>query len=269
MFCKDCVARGAEVQMGDNKVPITCLEQCPAKFSMGVLGKALSPVVFSAYLQKLQMEEIKSAGIEGLESCPECNFCTIIANAEERVFSCLNPNCLRQTCRLCKEKSHIPLKCDEVEKDAEAKARTKVEEALTEAMVRTCWNCQTPFFKEEGCNKMSCPKCGKHMCYICRNKVQDYNHFYGQGSTPLPGRCPLYTDVKSLHAVEVSKAAEKAMSEANVSLNIALEKPREGFNLAENYVPPVPQHQRPQNLQVRPNAHLEHQRPHRPPPNFR
>ena len=24
------------------------------------------------------------------------------------------------------------------------------------------------FFKEEGCNKMKCPKCGQSMCYLCR-----------------------------------------------------------------------------------------------------
>ena len=35
------------------------------------------------------------------------------------------------------------------------------------------------FLKEEGCNKITCP-CKATMCYICRAKNVDYNHFYGQ-----------------------------------------------------------------------------------------
>ena len=35
------------------------------------------------------------------------------------------------------------------------------------------------FFKEEGCNKMMC-SCGAQMCYLCKQPVKDYSHFYGQ-----------------------------------------------------------------------------------------
>ena len=35
------------------------------------------------------------------------------------------------------------------------------------------------FFKEEGCNKMMC-SCGAQMCYLCKQPVEDYSHFYGQ-----------------------------------------------------------------------------------------
>lgn len=85
---------------------------------------------------------------------------------------------IRFGARLCKEPSHIPLKCDEV-KNTDA-ARLYLEEKMTEALVRKCWSCGRTFFKEDGCNKMSCV-CGAQMCYICDKPVNDYRHFEGQG----------------------------------------------------------------------------------------
>ena len=50
------------------------------------------------------------------------------------------------------------------------------EEQMTEAKIRRCPKCNTQFFKEEGCNKMTC-RCQCTMCYICRQFKIDYNHF--------------------------------------------------------------------------------------------
>lgn len=80
--------------------------------------------------------------------------------------------------RLCKEPNHVPLKCDEVKTDA---ARLYLEEKMTEALIRKCYNCGRTFFKEDGCNKMTCV-CGALMCYICDKPVKGYDHFQGQGS---------------------------------------------------------------------------------------
>lgn len=78
--------------------------------------------------------------------------------------------------RLCNEPNHIPLRCEEVEKEKETSYRTFVENKMTEAMIRTCWHCKKRFFKVEGCNKMTCT-CGASMCYLCRKPIKDYDHF--------------------------------------------------------------------------------------------
>ncbi|CAG2064970.1 unnamed protein product, partial [Timema podura] len=132
-------------------------------------------------LQRKQMEEVKAAGIEDLESCPFCDFATILPN-DDKVFRCLNLDCMKESCRLCKELNHVPLRCDEVEKSEEIKLRTYIEDRMTQALVRTCWKCKRNFVKEDGCNKMTC-SCGAKMCYICRKPVEDYSHFNGQGGT--------------------------------------------------------------------------------------
>ena len=86
--------------------------------------------------------------------------------------------------------------------------RKRIEEQLTEAMIRECWKCKVKYYKEQGCK----------MCYLCKQPVKDYTHFYDPGALDTSaldnsGRCPISTDTKKLHKQEVAKAAEKAKEE--------------------------------------------------------
>lgn len=85
--------------------------------------------------QKKQLAEIKAAGIEELEVCPFCDFATIPAPGD-KIFRCLNAECMKESCRECKEPSHVPLRCDEVESDKDVKARTYIENKMSEALLR-------------------------------------------------------------------------------------------------------------------------------------
>merc|ERR1719318_1631074 len=183
MYCKECISRGTSVAIGDGKTIIECLGHCQEEIGWQELQKALAPNVLSKLLQRRQAEEVGAAGLDSLVTCPFCPYQTIMENVDDRILACRNPDCGRESCRLCKEPSHVPLRCDEVEKKDEEEARKKIEEQLSEAMIRECWKCKAKYFKEEGCNKMTCPKpnCGAKMCYLCKQPVKDYTHFYGQG----------------------------------------------------------------------------------------
>jgi len=234
MFCKDCLRRGAGVQIGDQKTQISCLIACGSTFPLTVLQSKLSSLVFSRLLQKRQHEEIQAAGLDDLVQCPACNFAAIMPDPTDKVVRCGNPECGKESCRLCQEDNHIPLTCDEVEKDSDVADRVRLENAMTEAMLRSCVACQKKFFKEDGCNKMKC-ECGATMCYLCRKPVPDnYSHFYGQGADPKDGTCPLWSDNKNLHKEEVFQAAKRAKKDLNKNVKYDptknLEKPPEGFN---------------------------------------
>ena len=119
-----------------------------------------------------------------------------------QVFTCQNPECGKESCRLCHELSHIPQRCEEVENDAEVKKRTYIENAMTEALIRQCWKCKKPIIKQGGCNHMTCV-CGAEMCYLCKQPWMGYDHkctFKGVHRTE-----------KALHQNEVASAAEEAM----------------------------------------------------------
>ena len=45
-----------------------------------------------------QIQAMHLAGIKILETCPSCGFADIPAD-EERVFRCLNAECMKETCR--------------------------------------------------------------------------------------------------------------------------------------------------------------------------
>ena len=114
---------------------------------------------------------------------------------------------------------------------------------MTDAMIRACVKCGNRFFKEEGCNKMTC-NCGQTMCYLCRQPIEKgYTHFYGQGASPVKGKCPLWSDNVNLHKSEVLKAAEVA-KETVGSITLKhdptkdLVKPPEGFDPQALHAPP-------------------------------
>ena len=89
------------------------------------------------------------AGIEGLEHCPFCPYATVLEVPKnvDKIFRCLKPGCLVESCRLCKKPAHIPLPCTEVEEDEEVKRRTRIENKMAEALIRKCISCQTPYIK--------------------------------------------------------------------------------------------------------------------------
>ena len=152
--------------------------------------------------------------LKSLAQCPHCDFKMLFENSEEKLFRCQNPDCLCVTCRFCKEENHLPLRCSEVEKKSDANSRHAVEEAMTNARVRSC-KCGQRYYKTEGCNKMTCTSCGGLSCYVCRAdipKKTDYGHFCqhprnpGQGCPSNCGKCNLFSNSEEDDALAVKDA---------------------------------------------------------------
>ena len=103
MFCRECVRRGAEVAIGEGKTVIDCFAGCSHTIGDDFLRMVLSSPVFEQLQQRRQMEEVEAAGLEDLEKCPACTFAVIMTNTQFTVLICGNPNCRKETCRLCGE----------------------------------------------------------------------------------------------------------------------------------------------------------------------
>jgi hypothetical protein len=114
------------------------------------------------------------------------------------------PRCTIVYCCKCNElaKAHQDKTCEQVKLEKkqrlQADSRNRVASAMTAAVVRQCPGCRAPFFKEVGCNKMTCPGCNTLSCYICHQKIADYDHFCKAPHCDHRscGKCILFTDSK-------------------------------------------------------------------------
>ncbi|KAL4909303.1 hypothetical protein BDW74DRAFT_146351 [Aspergillus multicolor] len=231
-FCFTCLRRSAENQIGLMKYTIQCFDVsgCQARFERSQLREVLGSSVMEKLDSLQQEDEIRLAALDGLEDCPFCSYKAVLPPVEEdREFRCENSSCKVVSCRLCKEKSHVPQTCDEFRKDKGLSERHQVEEAMSNALIRKCPKCQLPIVKESGCNKMTCTKCHTLMCYVCQKDItqEGYAHF-GRGCHQDDGRA---NDRERREIQKAERAAiDKILAEnpdiSEEQIRVGHEKPR-------------------------------------------
>lgn len=215
-FCFGCVEGLADTQVGMLQYEMLCMDAsgCCAKLSREDVGRAIPIITFDRLEFNQQQAEIAAAKIEGLEQCPSCDYQAICGDLlEEPLFNCQNSECCVVSCRKCRKLNHVPKTCEEAAKDRIQSLRHMIEEARSEAIIRTCRHCQAKIIKDFGCNKMNCTRCGSIFCYNCNADISAlgnnaYTHFD-------PTRCILYdTPNVDRHEGEADKAEKEAIAKA-------------------------------------------------------
>eukprot|EP00698_Gefionella_okellyi_P002050 TRINITY_DN11929_c0_g2_i3.p1 TRINITY_DN11929_c0_g2~~TRINITY_DN11929_c0_g2_i3.p1 ORF type:complete len:824 (+),score=205.64 TRINITY_DN11929_c0_g2_i3:84-2555(+) len=208
LFCRSCIQSYAGTAIfGEGKLELKCMSTdgaCTGIFPPAVLRACLEAKAWERYTERLQEESLLSANVDIVR----CYACHDGYELEADVPELHCPKCNKKTCRLCKKEVHPGLRCDQVE--AGQSMRLSVEEEMTRALVRTCLKCKVEFFKEEGCNKMTC-RCGAIQCYLCKSDISkaNYTHFC---QTPhcehkTCKKCILFTDSIQQDAQAVRDAA--------------------------------------------------------------
>ena len=220
-FCFECALRNVMEEIGQSRYKLQCMDGsgCKASFNHEQKQRFLDEKTFEAFERGHQQAQIRLANLEGLSKCPFCDFAAICPPIDiDREFRCSNPECEKISCRLCKVESHTPLSCEEAKKENGVSERHIVEEARTEALLRTCPKCNVKIMKEDGCNKVVCP-CGGWLCDYCGKDItkDGYNHFEGGvngGGTAIPGRkCPTYDDLQIRRKTDLDKAEAEALKQ--------------------------------------------------------
>lgn len=228
-FCLSCARKLAETEIGLQRTKFECMhmEGCQSTFSEEEIRRFLKPETYRLWSQMRMVEEMRSACIPDLESCPFCFYAYVILPEDrEKPFFCANVECGKWSCIECKKLLHEGKSCEE-SRMLNMNSAHKAEEKLAEALMRRCPkpNCNTVMIKDEGqrsCNKMSCIKCKTAMCYVCRKDITDqgYAHFDSnplsdlqqsgneKGDSPKK-KCPLWDDTKERHKKDVRQARKE------------------------------------------------------------
>ena len=220
LFCKECLHGYAkEIIFGSamTSVKLVCMgEDCDQSFPYNQLEKCLTKEEIEKYRGRLQEDCLAKADIPNLHQCPFCEFAAIIPE-RQKVFACLNPKCMKESCIDCNEewKDHFGKKCNEIEKKSQTKLRLSYEERMTMAKVRKCSRCSLNFTKLDGCNKMTC-RCGTTQCYVCRKSSINYSHFCRHPRDPgnkcdQCSACSLWTDPAEDDELAIKQLQEEAV----------------------------------------------------------
>ncbi|PYH43976.1 E3 ubiquitin-protein ligase RNF216 [Aspergillus saccharolyticus JOP 1030-1] len=270
-FCYTCMQSSAKTQIGLMRYKLQCFDGsgCQAQFDRHGLRHALGKKIMDKLDALQQQDEIQQAGLQGLESCPFCDYHAICPPVEEdREFYCLNPDCEVISCRMCKEKSHVPSSCEDAKTDKRLPYRHRVEEALSDALMRTCPQCKVKIVKTDGCNMMTCAKCRTRMCYICNARIEpheNYEHFHRRGGCSLhdlPGVDPHRAQIEraEANAVATILAENPNIVEKEIRVNEGPKK-QDAATLRQQGRPP----QRPRQPQLRQQQQGQQRPPHRQP----
>ena len=206
LFCKECLERSIETLIGEGRSDVKCLSHfgCNESIPMCELERAVNPKA----LQRLFITESQNAvavvNLPGLVKCHKCGFEATMDGSG--VFHC--PECNHDTCPGCGEPAHPGMSCEAMKKIDKDRF---VEEKMNEAVIRVCPRCHAQFMKEDGCNKMECPRCHTWICYWCRKEIPKevgYNHFWRQQGLCPPDKCPLWVQNETLHHIEAEQARD-------------------------------------------------------------
>eukprot|EP01127_Copromyxa_protea_P019945 TRINITY_DN6575_c0_g1_i2.p1 TRINITY_DN6575_c0_g1~~TRINITY_DN6575_c0_g1_i2.p1 ORF type:complete len:408 (+),score=52.94 TRINITY_DN6575_c0_g1_i2:683-1906(+) len=228
LFCAGCVKSWIEETVyGNATTELKCLNaDCEFGFPRAQLERTLTPEELKKLDAIVQDVEIQRAGVK-LKYCPFCPYKEHLGyepdpvkdmGTKKSVFQCLNPACKKASCLLCNKEDHLPKECYKILEDS---TRKNNEEALSNALIRYCSNktCSQALIKEEGCNRVYCPKCRTNTCYVCRimlDHQKPYEHFcrcsraaVDYEKCPKCKGCPLfYKDTIKLDTLKVKKVQD-------------------------------------------------------------
>jgi len=230
LFCFKCIRRHVDeiifgVLRAHANGSLSCMNIYPCKQSILLpeIRKVIPNDVLEKYEYRVAQAVVEEARIENLVYCPFCNIPYEIDKCVQ-VLDCPNPKCLKSSCIQCKKVSHLPLRCEEVDKkSAETALRRKVEERMANAVIRKCNNCEVELIKEDGCNSLTC-RCGNTMCYLCRKNVGS-SHFCictdsrEEGKfCPRCNKCSHFYDPGDYEALVAKEEALKELVDKNPEL---------------------------------------------------
>ena len=200
-FCPSCWYDFLSVKIKENKLPsIKCLdyecqEKLEDKFIINLLNSDIN--LIKKYKQyKLELDIINDPN---KKLCPYPNCDSYLEKKEKlgKDVTCKNNHTF---CFICLKKPHGKLPCNNENID-----KSIVEYAVNN-FVKKCPKCSIITEKNDGCNHITCTKCGYQWCWLC-NQAYNIDHFN-------KGKCKGFQFFKPKNDYEI-----KLMLEGKIKVN--------------------------------------------------
>jgi TRIAD3 protein (E3 ubiquitin-protein ligase RNF216) len=216
-FCRTCLVTQIETLLAEGRTDLRCLQMggCSAEISvLQLLEKVPDKTLRRLFATECEVA-VRQAQVEDLVKCHHCGFVAqVVVSDAACSFHCCE--CGSNTCPHCGQIEHPGMSCADF---AGLDKERIVEAKQNEALLRVCPQCQAHFIKDEGCNRMDCPRCKCIICYWCGKVIPPeigYQHFWRvQGVCP-PDRCPLWVANEKVSRVQVEEAGLRAREELDL-----------------------------------------------------
>lgn len=163
----------------------------------GECNKLLALKELQVHLQSFTLEEVLETTFKtyvarhpnDLQYCPtpDCGETYRVSTKEENEYDATVINdslffkcqkCIETVCTVCRV-SHDGMSCADWREHSSG-GYEALEEAKKKLGIKNCPRCQTMLEKSFGCNHMTCPACGAHICWVCLETFSSdmpvYNH---------------------------------------------------------------------------------------------
>jgi TRIAD3 protein (E3 ubiquitin-protein ligase RNF216) len=202
-FCLACLERGIETVLGEGRSALKCLAMgdCGAEIVTQELIEKVNERTLTRLFVAQGEAAAHQAGLDRLVKCHHCGY--VVEFDQSGLFHCRE--CGANTCTGCGRIAHEGLSCDA----AAGMQAQGTEVRLTDAVVHACPKCRTQYVKDEGCNRMECPKCQTWMCFWCEKvipKEVGYDHFWRSPVGCPPDRCPLWVSNDTFNKIQAVRA---------------------------------------------------------------
>ena len=171
-FCSNCWYDFLSIKIKENKLPsikclnYNCKEKLNDKFIINLLNSDIDLIKkYKRY--KLELEIIKDPN-KKLCPYPNCDSYLELKQIRNKDVTCKNNHTF---CFECLKKPHGKLPCNE-------NLDKSMEEYAINNFVKKCPKCSIITEKNNGCNHITCTKCGYQWCWLC-NQEYNVNHFLG------------------------------------------------------------------------------------------
>ena len=204
-FCPNCWYDFLSVKIKENKLTsikcldYNCKEKLKDEFIINLLNSNIDLIKkYKRY--KLELEIINAPN-KKLCPYPNCDSYLELKEIRNKDVTCKNNHIF---CFECLKKPHGKLPCNEnIDKS--------IEEYAMNNFVKKCPKCKIIIEKNNGCNHITCTKCGYQWCWLCNEEYND-NHF-------KKGKCKGFQFIQPKNEYEIKLIMEGKINYSELSIS--------------------------------------------------